>query len=83
MLADVFRYVSWQGEPTLTPVTVVNVFEKVPIKRCTILRWAPPSIEAHVVGMNIDQRQPAVCRHPIKLAYPRVNRRFLEQKEKS
>src|SRR2546422_7360374 len=33
--------------------------------------------------MNVDQRQPAVCRHPVELAFPHVDPRLLEHKKKS
>src|SRR2546426_12570242 len=56
MLADVFRYVARQSKPTLTPVTVGNVFEKVLIQLGSVFRGTPPAIEIHVVGMNDHQR---------------------------
>src|SRR5437762_12094470 len=59
----------------------MHVPEKLFIQLDPIRRRARRLIEAPIVGMRGDERQPAVGRHPIELALPHVDRRLLEREQ--
>src|SRR5438552_18796599 len=80
IVADVPGYISWQSKPALMPVALGHRFEKILIKLSLILQGPPPAIEIHVVGMNVHLRHAAVLGHPIKLAFPYVNRGYFKHK---